>query len=201
MFAIGRFDKQEIFESQKQSDNTKADYTLAQAYFETIVKATDTYEQNAVTKPQQYESANQLADLGDEIRGYIQKIVGNNTENAANVQTNDKLSAMEAQISKLTETMTVLAAAMNKENQPPNNNNKQWVPKTRNMGGYCHSFGFHPVGLGHTSKTCKWKKKGHKDNTPWSNWMEGHIGWPKAYKVTAEKQEHEKWKGQSAPTN
>jgi len=209
MYASGRFDKQEMLEWEKQPDNTKADYTLARAYFETIVKVIDTYEQNASSKPQRYESANQLANLGDEIRGYVQQIAANNTENAANFQTNAKLSAMEAQISKLTELMTVLAAAMNKENQPPNNNNngrstqpkKQWVPKTRNMGGYCHSCGFHPVGLGHTSKTCGWKKEGHKGNATWSNRMEGHTGWPKARKVTAEQQEHEKWKGQSAPTS
>ena len=75
------------------------------------------------TKPQRYESANQLAKLGDEIRGYIQQIVGNNTESSANVQMKEKLAAMEAQISKPTETMLVLATALNKENQQPNNNN------------------------------------------------------------------------------
>ena len=91
--------------------------------------------------------------MGDEIRGYIQKIAGNNTEDAENVQTKEKLASLEAQISKLTDTMTVLAAAMNKENVQPgndkNNNTKDWkqkvVPQTRNMGGYCYSCGFHPI--------------------------------------------------------
>ena len=53
MYASGKFDKQEMLEWEKQPDNTKEDYPLAQAYFKTIVNATDTYEQNAGTKPQQ----------------------------------------------------------------------------------------------------------------------------------------------------
>jgi hypothetical protein len=119
MYASIRFDKQEMLEWEKQPDNTKADYTLARAYFETIVKATDTYEQNAGTKPQRYESANQLAGLGNEIRVYIQQIAGKNAESTENTQTKNKLATLEAQISKLTETMTVLATAVNKENQQP----------------------------------------------------------------------------------
>ena len=51
MYVSGRFEKQEMLEWEKQPYNTKADYTLAQDYFKTIVKATDTYKQNAGTKP------------------------------------------------------------------------------------------------------------------------------------------------------
>ena len=47
MYASRRFDKQEMLEWEKQPQNTKQDYVLAQKYFETIVKATDTYRQNA----------------------------------------------------------------------------------------------------------------------------------------------------------
>jgi hypothetical protein len=205
MYTSSRFDKQEMLEWENQPDNTKEDYTLARTYFETIVKATDTYEQNAGTTPPRYESANQLADLGNEIRGYIQKIAGNNTEEAANIQTKEKLASLEAQISKLTETMTAMTAAMNKENKPPNNNNNnnKVVAKTRNMGGYCYSCGFHPIGLGHTSQTCtsRHKRKEHKSDATWNDRMGGNTNWPKANKVTAEHQEHTKWKGQTAPTN
>ena len=138
-----------MLEWEKQPEITKTDYTLAQAYFEDLVKATDTYNQNAGSKPQQYESANQLADLGDEIRGYIQRIASSNAESAANTQTKEKLAALEAQISKLTETMMALAVLMNKENQQPNANNNtnnnsgkersrmhQDQAKPRNMRGY-----------------------------------------------------------------
>jgi len=62
MYASNKFDKQEMLAWEQQPLATKQDYALAQAYFETIVKATVTYEQNAGNKPQQYESANRLAN-------------------------------------------------------------------------------------------------------------------------------------------
>ena len=149
--------------------------------------------------------------MGDEIRGYIQKIAGSNAESAENTQTKNKLVTLEAQISKLTETMTVLAAAVNKENQQPNNNNnsgnmqpqQKLEARTRNMGGYCYSCGFHPIGLGHNSQTCrsKHKKQDHKSKATWNDRMGGNTHWPKAFRVTTEQQEHAKWKGQVAPTN
>ena len=107
--------------------------------------------------------------------------------------------------------MTVLAAAMNKENQQPTNTNnnknpqprQQRGPPTHNMGRYCYSCGFHPVGLGHKSQTCKskHKKQDHKSDTKWSNWMGGRMTWPKKNRVTTKQQEHATYKGQSAPTN
>jgi hypothetical protein len=53
MYASGRFDKQEMLEWEKQPDITKTNYTLAQACFKDLVKATDTCDQNAGSKPQQ----------------------------------------------------------------------------------------------------------------------------------------------------
>ena len=148
------------------------------------MKVTDTNEQNVGTKPQQCESANELAELSNEIRWYIQQIVGNNTETAANIQTKEKLATMKANIRKLTETMTVLAAALNKENKNPNkgqgkknkgdnsdqnqSGKRAWIPY-RNIEGYCHSCGFHPVGAGHNSSTCKNKKDGQKGDASWTN--------------------------------
>ena len=99
---------------EQQQSATKEDYTLARAYFENIIKATDTHKQNAGSKPQRYDLANQLADLGDKIKGYIQQIASNNTtEGAENVQTKEKIATMEAEIQKLSETMLVLAAELN----------------------------------------------------------------------------------------
>jgi hypothetical protein len=107
--------------------------------------------------------------------------------------------------------MTVLAALLNKENQQPTNTNnsgntepqQSGVAQTRNMGGYFHSWGFHPIGLGHNSKTCKsrHKSKEHKSDATWSDWMGGNTNWPKPNKVTAKQQEHATWKGKLAPTN
>jgi hypothetical protein len=88
IYTCNKFDKQEMLAWEQQLLATKQDYAQARTYFETIIKATDTYKQNSGSKPQWYESANQLANLGDEVRGYIQQISGNNTtEGVANVQT------------------------------------------------------------------------------------------------------------------
>jgi hypothetical protein len=58
-----------------------------------MVKATDTYKQNAgggTARRNCYESANQLAKYGDEIREYIQKLASadtaSTTDNLVNVQ-------------------------------------------------------------------------------------------------------------------
>ena len=42
-----------------------------------------------------------------------------------------------------------------KDTRPP------WLLKISNMGGYCWTCGYNPVGLGHTSATCKNKAPGH----------------------------------------
>jgi hypothetical protein len=92
---------------EQQPQNTKTNFNLAKAYLEAIVKATNTYEQNVGggdTKHNKYKSANQMADYGDEIREYIQKLASASaaaTDSTANVQTKDKLSAMEDEIKKL----------------------------------------------------------------------------------------------------
>jgi hypothetical protein len=68
------FDKQEMLTWEQQPVATKADYNLAQAYFKRIVKATDTYKQNAgggTAGHNCYKSANQLVEYGNEIREYI----------------------------------------------------------------------------------------------------------------------------------
>jgi hypothetical protein len=58
----------------QQPANIKTGYEKAKTYFERIVKATDTYKQNAgggTTGPNRYESANQMVDYGNKIREYI----------------------------------------------------------------------------------------------------------------------------------
>ncbi len=75
---------------------------------------------------------------------------------------------MSAQIKALLEAVAKLTANMGNENINPNTNNgnkgngKRWHPqgqpqpqqltKICNMGGICHSHGFHPVGANHDSK-------------------------------------------------
>ena len=52
------------------------------------------------------------------------------------------------------------AATTGEEKQRP-----EWLIKLCNIGGYCYSCGFDPIGKGHTSKTCKSKTKlaGHDE--------------------------------------
>ncbi len=174
----------------------------------------DTYKMNAsggTTGCNKYESANQLADYGDEIREYITKITGvSASSQAANADaTTKQVAEMAAQIKVLTEAFTQLAAR--KENANPNAtrgnggcDRKIWQPqrkKLRNMGGYCSSHGFHPVGIGHDSKTCRWQKEGHNTEATWNNQLGENMFWPTAMRVAIEQQDHPTWKGKSAPTN
>jgi hypothetical protein len=92
IYDSNRFDKQEMLTWEREPSATKMDFTLAKAHFEAIVKATDTYEQNAggrTTGRNQYNSANQMADYGNKIREYIQQLASAGaakvTDTAANI--------------------------------------------------------------------------------------------------------------------
>ncbi len=159
------FNKQKMLMWEQQPAATKTDYDLARAYFKRIVKATDTYEQNAgggTAGRNCYKSANQLAKYGNEIREYIQQLASagadNATDNAVNMQTKEKLTIMEGKIKKLTATIATMAAKMtNNENRDPDSgasrggssnrvSRQPQMKKIRNMGTYCSLHGFHPVG-------------------------------------------------------
>ena len=112
---------------EQQPPNIKIDYDKVKIYFERIIKATDTYEQNAgggTAGRNRYDSANQMADYGDDIRVYIQQLVSvgavSATDAAANVQTKEKLSTVKAEIKKLTATIAAMATKLtNNENKDP----------------------------------------------------------------------------------
>jgi len=152
-----------------------------------------------------------MADYGDEIRKYIQQLasasVANNaTDTAANVQTTNKLMTMEAEIKKLTATIASMTTKLNCENINPNSgDNKQTMrpqmKKLRNMGAYCSSHGFYPVGIKHDSVTCIYKKPEHKSEATWCNRLGGDMFWHNAKCVTVEQQDHPLRKGKEAPTN
>jgi hypothetical protein len=87
------------------------------------------------------------------------------------------LAEMAAQIKVLTAAVTQFAAM--KENSNPNatrgngggdrESRRLHMNKLQNMGGYCSSHGFHPVGAGHNSKTCRCQKEGHNTEATWNN--------------------------------
>jgi hypothetical protein len=134
-----------------------------------------------------------MADHGDKIREYIQQLASasaanNATNTAANIQTTDKLTMMEAEIKKLTATITSMATKIN-GNSNPNPNGKNINPnsgaregrqghpfkKLRNMGAYCSSHGFHPIGIKHNSVACIYKKPEHKSKATWCNRLRGDM--------------------------
>ena len=83
---------------EQQTIRIKTDFDLTKAYFKAIVKATDVYEQNiggGSTRGNNFESANQMADIGDELREWIQQIATTsaNKEQAANTQATEKISS------------------------------------------------------------------------------------------------------------
>ncbi len=221
IYDSNRFDKQEMLTWEQQPAATKTDYDLAQAYFEHIVKATDTYEQNAGggTARNCNKSANQLAEYGNEIREYIQQLASagaaNATDNAVNVQTKEKLTTMDGKMKKFTATIAAMAVKMtNNENLDPNSgastggssNHVSRQPQMKNihnMGAYCSLHGFHPVGTNHDSVTCRneWRKPEHNIAATWTNRLGGDTYWPSAKQVGIKQQDHPTWKGKSAPTN
>ena len=103
---------------ENKSVNVKDDYDQSKLYFEGLVRDFKTYTQNSGDHGKKgYKSANQIADVGDEIQKYIQEIasasVASNkkaVEFAANISEESKakdaqFQAMTAQIQALTNTV------------------------------------------------------------------------------------------------
>ena len=109
-----------------------------------------------------------MADIGGEIREYITNLASASAGVAQEQATNtmgkmNQFDAMAAQIKALTDAVAKLADA--KENKDPNagrgggkngdrESRRPQMMKLRNMGAYCHSHGFHPVGADHDSVNC-----------------------------------------------
>ena len=109
--------------------------SLSKLYFETLVKDFETYTQNSGGGAAKtgYKSANQMANVGDEIRKYIQEIVSatvadkeRTAELAANISDAAKvkdtqIDSIIAQIKLLTDTVTLLSKMLvSKENNGNN---------------------------------------------------------------------------------
>jgi hypothetical protein len=131
------FDKKEMVDWENKPIAIKEDYNKAKLYFEGLVQNFKTYMQNSGGNSAKmgYESANQMADVGDAIQRYIQEIVNATVASnkktakwAANVSKeakakDDQLKAMTAQIQALTNTIAMLSTAIAvvaKENKNPN---------------------------------------------------------------------------------
>ncbi len=163
-----------------------------------------------------------MADYGDKIREYIKQLASTGaasaTDAAANMQTKDKLSTMQAEIKKLTATIAAMATKLtNNKNRDPNagratgdresrcpqmtDSRRPQMTKLRNMGAYCSSHSFHPVGANHDSANCRWRKPDHNVAATWTNRLGGDMFWLSARRVAIEQHDHHTWKSKLAPTN
>jgi len=119
------------------------------------------------------------------------------------------MAEMSTQIKQLTAAVAKLASRgqQNTENDNPNKNRGhrggivEQMTKPHNMGGYCSTHGFHPVGATHNSATCQYKKKDtHNDAVTWNNRLNGSTYWPKAIRDAVKQQNHPSWKNKEAPS-
>ncbi len=87
IYASNCFDKKEMVDWENKPINIKDNYNKAKLYFEGLVQDFETYTKNSGSNSRKrgYKSADQMADFGEEIRKYIQKIA------SASVTSNKKL--------------------------------------------------------------------------------------------------------------
>ena len=109
------FDKAKMMKWEQKPFATKTNYMRAKDYFKVRVKAHDKYIQNSgstMAGRNNYNSTNNMADIGDEIKDYIAEIASTSITNndavanmhKANKSKVAKFTVMAAQIKQLTTT-------------------------------------------------------------------------------------------------
>jgi hypothetical protein len=100
IYASNCFDKEEMVARENKTVAIKEDYDWAKKYFEDLVHDFETYTQNnsGAAAKAGYKSANQMANVGDKIRKYIQDIASatatdkeQTAELAANVHDSEQI--------------------------------------------------------------------------------------------------------------
>jgi hypothetical protein len=223
IYASNYFNKTEMVTWENKPIVIKDDYDQAKLYFKTLVRDFKTCTQNSGGRAG-YKSANQMTDMGDKIRKYIQEIASATVANkeqtaelAANISDATKakdaqIDSITTQIKLLTNTVALLSQSIaNKENNNGSGGGRggggdsgsggesREFRYTRNMGGYCWSHGHHPAGAKQDSSTCTQKKDGHQDAATATNCKGGDKFRPIANRVRPSQQEHTSYKGKSAP--
>jgi hypothetical protein len=205
---------------QRRSNQERLDDS--EQYFEGLVRDFEVYEQNSggTAGKNKYESANHAADAakGNELRQYVAQITAaavakeeKHDEIAASIRdtTQRKTDEMAAQLKSLHNAVAKLTLALaSKENAGGNGGGgggggvqeKKPYAKTRSMGAYCWSHGWHPVGENHTSAMCNFKKEGHKTDTTFANIMGSNQNWPARDRVMPSQKTNATFAGKSKPT-
>jgi hypothetical protein len=220
MYACNQFDQTQMTTWDNKDEAIKNDWTMAKQYFEGLIRDFEVYEQNSggTTGKNKYESVNHAADAakGDELRHYIAQIAAaavakeeKHNEIAASIHdtTQRKTDKMAEQLNSLHDAVAKLTLAVaNKENTGGNGSGggrdreKKPYAKTRCMGAYCWSHGWHPIGENYTSATCNYKREGHKTDATFTNIMGGSQIWPARDRVMPSQQTHATFAGKSKPT-
>jgi len=156
---------------EREPPAIETDFALAEAHFESILNAITPMIRTQVAEHQDTTGTNpsiKWQTMAYKIHEYIQQLASaraakNATDTAANVQTTNKLTTMEAEIKRNSPPPSPTwptknngeekAVAASARHQPPPNEDPL------NMKAYCSSHGFHPVGLNHDSTTCSWKER------------------------------------------
>jgi hypothetical protein len=226
IYVLNCFNKTEMVTRENKPIIIKDNYAQAKAYFKNLVKDFETYMQNSgrIASKMGYESTNHMADVGGEIRKYIQDIPSSTVadkertaELAANISEASRakdaqIDSITAHIKLLTCTIALLLKSLaNKENIAGRGNGKGRndgngsghggrckLCTIRDMGSYCWSHGHHPVGKKHHSNTCTNKKDGYKDDATATNCMGGNNYWLGENRVKPSQQDHASNKGKSA---
>jgi hypothetical protein len=158
IYESNMFDKAKMMEWENKPTPIKSNYEQAKRHFKLLVKAHNTYVQNSgggSASCNNYESATNMAEIGDEIKEYIVKLTSasiNNNDALANIRDTVHMKYMQInmlamQLKLLTNTVALLAKSIKgvDENRDPNRGcshgarggqDKQ-LTKLHNMGGYC----------------------------------------------------------------
>jgi hypothetical protein len=225
IYASKKFTTEDMKTWEEKDVADQEDWDIMTDFFSKKMAAMEIYLNNAGGSDNtKYNSTNnvsedKLANLGDVLRKFIltlqQSNISNNsttttaTDTTSNVKDakfeamTERMIAMEKMMEKM---MTQMAAkpttTITITGDDKNGGKTRTFKCPRNMGGYCHSCGFHPVGSKHNSETCTRKKEGHVATATWTKRGEnGCMDWPVVAKVKPSQQDHTSYKGKSAPTN
>jgi len=226
MYSSNKFTAEDMKAWEEKDDADKDNWDIIVAYFSDKMTAMDIYLNNAggADKATYDSTANvsedKLADLGDEIREFIltlqQSKINDSNSNGTTISdttsnvTDSKHDAMSERMMKMEQMMEKMMTQMSgkqkqtttTQGEDKDGGKARAFKCPRNMGGYCYSCGFHPVGPKHDSETCTRKKDRHVATATWTKRGEGGcMDWPVTAKVKPSQQDHTSYKGKSAPTN
>jgi hypothetical protein len=209
IYSSNCFDKKEMVDWENKPINIKDDYNEAKLYFEGLVRDLETYTQNSGggSGKMGYESANQMADVGDEIRKYIHEIA------SAAVASNELQRRIQDKGHPISSDVSPNPGAnqhsCNSNVSTRNIGKERWRRQRRRRsrahvqihakhGGILLNAWLSSRRRKHTSATCSNKREGHNDLATTARRFGGSTYWPGRTKVKPSQQDHVSYKGKLA---